>query len=305
MDLRRYSHIVALADDLHYGRAADRLGLSQPALSRSIQAAEQDLGVRLFERHGGQVRCTAAGEFVVARARALMLESRRFERDTALYRDKQMGDLIFGMGRFAAATFLPPMLQRMRARYPGVRIRAHATHLARLATLLRHGEVDFYVADARSVAPDPEVAVERLGRLSVDFYVRAGHPLASDAPLRLADLMAFGLATGPLPGHVQQAMAATLGLTSAQSVPFAVECDDALALKAIMLSTDTVLYGSAAQLATELASGQARLLRPADFEPAASHIAIISERGRELPPIATEALVLLREIAAVAMAGAA
>ncbi len=304
MDLRRYSHIVALADDLHYGRAAARVGLTQSALSHSIQAAEAELGVRLFERQGGQVRCTTAGEFVVARARALVLESRRFERDAALYRDKQMGDLVFGMGRFAAATFLPPMLQRMRARYPGIRIRAHVTYLARLAGLLRQGEVDFYLADARSVQPDPEVAVEPLGRLAVDFYVRDGHPLQGRTGVTLTEVMAHGLATGPLPGHVQQAMAVTLGLGSAQAVPIAVECDDALALKAIMLSTDTVLYGSAAQLAAELASGQARLLRPVDFEPAASHIGIVATRGRSFSPIAQVATDLVREIAASAVEAA-
>lgn len=72
MDLRRLSHVVALADTLHFARAAEQVHLSQPAFSRSIQAVEDDLGIRLFDRETGDVRPTPAGAFVIKRARQLL-----------------------------------------------------------------------------------------------------------------------------------------------------------------------------------------------------------------------------------------
>lgn len=297
MDLRRYSHVVALAEELHFGRAAERVNLSQPAFSRSIQAAEADVGMALFERQGAQVRCTPAGLFLADRARRLLQEHKRFSRDAALYRDKQMGDLVFGMGRFAAATFLPPLLQRMRASYPGVRIRAQAANLLRLGTLLRQEEIDFFVADTRQMTGDPAIDIEPLGRLNVAFYVRSGHPLIGRQPLRLEDLGSYGLATGRMPPQVQQLMAGTLGLSSPEALPIAVECDDTLALKAIMLATDTVMVGAPALVAAELAAGSVVPLQPEDLEPVFSQIGIVSLHGRSFSPIALVATQVVREIA--------
>lgn len=63
MDIKRLSHLLALADERHFGRAAERVHLSQPALSRSIQALESETNQRLFDRDSGDVRPTPAGSF--------------------------------------------------------------------------------------------------------------------------------------------------------------------------------------------------------------------------------------------------
>ena len=61
MDLKRLKHITVLAEERNFSRAAERVNLSQPAFSRSVQAAEAELGLRLFDRGGAQVTCTTAG----------------------------------------------------------------------------------------------------------------------------------------------------------------------------------------------------------------------------------------------------
>src|SRR3982751_2666566 len=96
MDLKRLGHLVALADDGNFSRAAERVHLSQPAFSRSIQAAEAELGVKLFDRGTTDVATTHAGKFVVERARRVLKESRRFERDVLLYRKGMIGRLCIG-----------------------------------------------------------------------------------------------------------------------------------------------------------------------------------------------------------------
>src|ERR1700730_2286874 len=110
VNLRRLNHVVALADTLHFARAAESAHLSQPAFSRSIQAIESDLGIRLFDRDVGDVRPTPAGEFVIERARKLLFEARCLQRDVDLYRDSQLGDAPFGVGRPPAASLVPGAL---------------------------------------------------------------------------------------------------------------------------------------------------------------------------------------------------
>jgi DNA-binding transcriptional LysR family regulator len=72
VDLKRLSHLVALADESHFARAAERVHLSQPAFSRSIQLLETQVGMRLFDRETGDVKPTPAGLFLVDRARRLL-----------------------------------------------------------------------------------------------------------------------------------------------------------------------------------------------------------------------------------------
>ena len=106
MDIKHLTHIVALADKRNFARAAEHLHLSQPALSRSIQAAEAALNLRLFDRGALEVKPTPAGEFVLERARRLVFESRCLLRDVNLYRDRTLGNTAFGVGPFPAATVL-------------------------------------------------------------------------------------------------------------------------------------------------------------------------------------------------------
>ena len=87
MDLRRLEHLLALAEERHFGRAADQVHLSQPAFSRSIQAVEAELELRLFDREIGDVRPTPAGQFVIERARRLLFDARCLARDVELFRD--------------------------------------------------------------------------------------------------------------------------------------------------------------------------------------------------------------------------
>jgi DNA-binding transcriptional LysR family regulator len=107
MDLRRLQHLLALAEERHFGRAAERVHLSQPAFSRSIQAIEAELELRLFDRGIGDVRPTPAGEFVIERARRLLFDARSLARDVELFRDSQLGDTAFGAGPLPAVTLLP------------------------------------------------------------------------------------------------------------------------------------------------------------------------------------------------------
>jgi DNA-binding transcriptional LysR family regulator len=143
MELKRMAHLVALADARHFGRAAERCHLSQPAFSRSVLAAEDELGLKLFNRETPEITCTDAGAFVVERARKLLFESRCLERDVNMYRDRQIGDIAFGVGPYPAATLLLSLLCELRASYPGINTRVEVNNAQYLTEHLRSETLDF------------------------------------------------------------------------------------------------------------------------------------------------------------------
>jgi DNA-binding transcriptional LysR family regulator len=298
MDLRRYQHVVSLADARNFRRAAEAVHLSQPAFSRSIQAAEAELGLTLFERGGSEIRCTPAGAFVVERLRRLLRESGRVARDLALYRDKQAGELVFGIGPFAGPTLLPALLRELRESHAGVRIRAEVANTGLLAQQLKREEIDFFVGDTRVARADAAFDVRQIGRLYGGFFVRRSHPLAGRARLRLADIAPFGVATGRLPDEVQALLTRAMDLPEGEPLPIALECDDMQALKSIMLCTDTVMVGAQVLVAGELAAGEVVELAPLDMPAAYSELGVVSLRGRSFSPIALVAVACFERLAA-------
>lgn len=75
-NLHQLEHLLALDEERHFAKAAHRVHLSQPAFSRSIQSLEKQTGLLLFERKGGEIRPTPAGQFLIQRARTLVLEAK-------------------------------------------------------------------------------------------------------------------------------------------------------------------------------------------------------------------------------------
>lgn len=241
MDLRRLKHLVTLADARNFGRAALLCHVSQSAFSRSVQAAEEELGLKLFDRGTLEVTCTDAGAFVVERARKLLFENHCLERDVSLYRERLIGDLAFGVGPYPAATLLPRLLVETRNRYPGVNVRVDVNNARYLLDHLRAEELDFYLADLRNVPHAVDLSFTRIGQMVAGFYVRAGHPLLREPRVKAPQLLPYGLASVRVPETVSQALGVLFGLEDGKHAPLALECDDLHLLKAIAMETDTVL----------------------------------------------------------------
>ena len=187
-------HLLALADDRHFARAAEQVHLSQPAFSRSIQAIERELGMRLFDRETGDVRPTPAGEFVIERARRLLFDARCLQRDVELYRDSRLGDTAFGVGPLLAATLMPDVLVALRRQHPGVALRVEVGNWQLLLERLQAEDIEFFVADVRDMPDDPRIAGGAARHAARPIcYVRRGHPLAGRRS-PFAKAWQFGLA---------------------------------------------------------------------------------------------------------------
>jgi DNA-binding transcriptional LysR family regulator len=138
MDLKHLTAAVAVADHLHFGRAAAALGVAQPPLSQQVKALEAELGVTLFERTTRTVHITPAGEAFVAEARAALSMVDSAARKAKAAGRGETGELSIGMVGSSVQHPLPKIIRAFRARYPAVTLSFHVlptvTQLARLRT---------------------------------------------------------------------------------------------------------------------------------------------------------------------------
>lgn len=285
MDLKRLRHIVALADEGNFARAALRVNLSQPALSRSIQAAEAELELALFDRGTTEITPTPAGKFVLERARKLLFDSRCLERDIALYCKNQIGDLAFGVGPFPAATLLPLLMPEMRQQHPAVHVRVEVNNCMNLLERLRDEALDFFVADTSDLAQDADLDIVPLPRQYGGLFVRAGHPLLQERNLSLQKMFSYGLATVHLPQAVRTKLAGLIGLNEDALPPLTLECDDVLTLKHTALRSDTLLAVVHAAVVDEVDAGKLIPVSVADAPPLYSEMGIVSLSGRSHSPM--------------------
>jgi DNA-binding transcriptional LysR family regulator len=285
VDLKHLRHLVALADERHFARAAGRVNLSQSAFSRSIQNLEEEVGMLLFDRAGNEPALTPGGHFLVERARALLFDAAALKHDVEQFRDAESGDLSFGSGPFAAATLIPDLVASMRRDWPLVCLRITVTNWRQLQQLLLQEEIEFFVADVREVAADRRIHITPLGHQPGGFFVRRGHPLASK-DCTLADLMRYGVLSVTLPQDAKQLLAAHLATGHRAGSELSLECDDFNLLKSVALATDSVLAATHMALQHELEQGTLVALRPRESPTGATQLGIASLAKRQPSPLA-------------------
>jgi DNA-binding transcriptional LysR family regulator len=142
IELRHLRYFVAVAEELHFGRAAERLHLSQPPLSQQIRKLEEMLGYQLFKRTSRSVSMTAAGLAFLESARRTLRNMNRDVEETRSIGRGEVGSLHIGFVGSAMLTRLPAILRAYREAYPRVRLHLHESFTARVIEGLENGTLD-------------------------------------------------------------------------------------------------------------------------------------------------------------------
>ena len=289
MNLNQLEHLLALDETRHFAKAANKVHLSQPAFSRSIQALEKQTGLVLFERKGGEIRPSPAGQFLIERARALLLETRSLQRDLHLFQRGEVGELAFGVGPFPCATLAGHAIQAIRQRYPEVSVRTETGNQTSLLSLLLKEEIEFFVADTREITAAPYLTIETLMRQYGHLYARRGHPLSKGAHCFEA-AWRYGVASVKLPDILKVHLGKLLGWDDRNLPRFALECDDANLLHKVALQTDTLVASTDLAAKPWLESGELVALDITDFPKLFANVSIVSLSNRTLSPVAKHAM---------------
>lgn len=188
LEIRVLRSFLALADELHFGRAAAALHVAQPALSQQIKRLEADLGVELFARTSRNVQLTVAGTVLHERARSLVAQSERVADEVMRVGRGEQGRL--DVGFVSSALPLGPVerVQRFRAAFPGVHIELFEGWTAHLLAKVALGELDL------AIVRDPDVVDGvRLTPFRTERFVAAvplSHPLAERGRILASELAA-------------------------------------------------------------------------------------------------------------------
>ncbi|MGW0767147.1 LysR substrate-binding domain-containing protein [Streptomyces sp. NPDC002676] len=189
MELRQLTYFVAVAEELHFGRAADRLHIVQSAVSQQIQRLERELGAVLFDRSPRRVRLTGAGERLLPEARAVLAAAEKARACVAAPAGLRVGTST-GLG-----THLDRVLAAFAERAPDVPVELFSLPVGERLTRVAAGRLD--AAFVRAAEPPPGVRVLPLWPDPLVAALPAVHPLAARAELDLADLAGLPLALTP------------------------------------------------------------------------------------------------------------
>lgn len=183
MDIRQLKYFIAVAEERHMGRAAERLHLSQPPLTRQIQSLERDLGVQLFIRTARGVEVTDAGETLLRDARAIRLLLTQAGERAQRAGKGEVGTLDVGVFGSSLLNVIPRLLARFGASRPDVTIALHNAHKRMQIEALRQRRI--LIAFDRFLSVDPDLTIETVTEEPLLVALNRQHPLASNAQISL------------------------------------------------------------------------------------------------------------------------
>lgn len=187
MELRQLQHMVALAEEQQFTRAARRVNIVQSALSTSIRQLEVELDAQLFVRNTRQVRLTAAGEVFLAKARTALAAIADARDAVAAVQGLRRGTLSIGtMQSLPAFLDLPAMIERFHTRHPDIEVRLSQGSSSDLLAMVRNGRLDLAFVPVSE--PPDDVATTMIACESLVVVCALGHPLAGRTNVPLIEL---------------------------------------------------------------------------------------------------------------------
>ena len=285
LDIRHMRHVIALDEHGSFARAATALGLSQSALSRSIQSAERIIGSGLFVRTATGVEPTDSGRILVARIRQITQLIEDLDRDVVSERGLQSGHLHVGGGPFPTQSMLADALARFVSHYPRIIVRVMMRDWDELLRRLRAREIEFFVAEFSTFAGDFDLDIEPLAPHPTFILARRGHPLSGLGPLSLADGFAFPYASiTRIPPRslepIRRAQRRAPDAAAGYRVFPALELSALAAVRKIVLGSDALMVAPLGCVAEELEDGRLVVLGSEHY--LAVHYAIVRLKSQPL-----------------------
>ena len=294
LDLRQLRHFVEVARCRNYAQAAQSLGLSQPTLTRSVQALERQLGARLLDRGRQGAEPTPVGLELLNRAKRILQDAEETEREIGWLLGLDTGLLRIGAGAYPAEISIAEAVARLSQRHPGLHVDVAVDDWTELIEEVVAGTIDVAVAELAGAEDDERLAAEALPQHHGWFFCRADHPLASAGEkLTLTDVQAFPVATTSVPPRLQALLRASgiAGLAKARRI----RVDTFSLMLRIVRQTDAIGMASRRMLQDELAARRVVLL-PLDLPWLATRYGIIQLARRTPSPAAAAFVRLLREV---------
>jgi len=286
MNLRHLEHLLALAETGSFSRAAEKLYITQSALSRSIQALETDLGGPLLDRVGKKNELTPLGRSVLERARRIVHEAQELQEGAALLQQGGLGTLRIGLGSGPGAMLMTPWLVFMARHHPTVQVTISRGSTELQLTQLRERQLDALVVDVRRVEAAPDLKMGHVVGMRAGFVCRQGHPLLGRHPegVPFEALLSYPLASIQLSQEVARLLVDHYGPQANPAQMTTLQCEDIASLLDVVGQTDAIYLGIVGAAREGLAHGRLVELSLRMPLKAEARLGLITLAGRtELP----------------------
>jgi DNA-binding transcriptional LysR family regulator len=285
MNIKHLEHLLALADTGSFSRAAEKLFITQSALSRSIQSLESDLGARVLDRIGKRNELTPLGLDVVTRARHIVRDAAELRHSAQLLQQEGQGSVSVGMGSGPGALLMTPLMCAAAGYYPGMKVSITRGPTELQLQQLRSRQLDAMVVDIRRVTPATDLNIESLGDIRAGFIANATHPLAARRPVSFQDITQYPVASTPLSDEVVRQLVDQYGVLANPSAMATLMCEDIASMLATVAQTQAIYLGVVAAARAGLQDGSLVELPIKPTLKAAARFAYVTLAGRTEAPV--------------------
>ncbi|HEX7045783.1 MAG TPA: pca operon transcription factor PcaQ [Burkholderiales bacterium] len=293
--LRHIHCFVAVAQEHSIGKAAERLRLTQPAVSKTVAELEDILGARLFERGRAGAQLTREGELFLGRAIAVR-EALEAALSVVGSVTTPTETLRIGALPTLAPDLLPPALQALRRQRPEMRVLVRTGTNTALLEMLKAGTLDFALGRMAEPADSAGLAFELLYVEPLVLVTRPGHPLAAGADVSLTDVLRYPLLVslrGTTPRHNAETLLQARGLRLPDN------CTETLSVsvgRLLVKQSDTVWFVSAGAVRDDLEAGALAALR-VPTEGTEEPVGLLHRSEAELSGAARVCMNIVRQLA--------
>ncbi len=192
---RSLAHFVAAFDQGNIRRAATVIGVTQPAITKSIQKLEAHVGTKLFDRTSEGIRPTPIAHTLRRHAKNILNEARFVETEISSLVEGHYGNVRFGVGLAWSLTVFPTLLGEFCSRFPQIDVEVETGVADHLMPRLVDGEIDFWLGSLHGIEETDDVITRKGGHSELRVYCRRSHPLADRVNVSASDMVDFSWAT--------------------------------------------------------------------------------------------------------------
>ena len=277
MSLRQLHHFTILAEEGSFVAAARRLNLTQSALSHSINALEEQLGIILVDRSKSGTKLTQAGTQVLKDAVNVVRQEATLRQNALALARKESGEARFGFAPLPAHLWLADILSFLINDYPGITASASVSSIDTLLMQLQKDAIEFFICGRILLENVRGLDFETLTFLPLSFLTRRDHPLQEHEEIKLEILKNYTIARIATDFN---------SITEAEIYHLfrnIVQCNDCSALRELTLKSD-VIWLSTERAVSKMTDGLATLTLPLKDVPAQTEFIIVSHAGRTISP---------------------
>ncbi|GAB3275440.1 LysR family transcriptional regulator [Parahaliea aestuarii] len=290
IETRQLRHVIMLAKHRNFRKAADALFITQPALTKSIRNLESQLDQALFDRKSQSVDPTPHCEVLLQHAHRVLQELEAARHSLDSMSTVLQGVLHVGSGPVIADGPVALAISGLMVEHPRVSVKITIESWWELASLLRQGRIQLFVADVAELRNQADLEIITLRSVSSVFACRIGHPLAKRGYILPEDLLQYPLATPRLPERYQKWLYdhAPQGMNPESYVEQVcrLTCESFPLLKTLVHATDLITSGHHGMFAAEFASGELIELTFEGFSDIKIDAGVVYLKDTTLPPVA-------------------